>query len=842
MDAFTLEKIDFDAVRKVLGSFCATSLGRARAESISPGTRLPVVRRWLAATEQMVEVVREVGLPPMGGIEDITDALGRAVPGHGASAEDFAQIASTLSGGANVRAFLGELSEHLDQPRRLMRDLPDFADDIAAIRAVVGADGEVRDDASPKLAELRAAIAETTRRIHDIIHGYLRNPEVRKLLQAANVTLHGDRYVLPVRAENRGRLPGVVHRASNTGATVFVEPNASVELNNRLVDLHDHQRQEIDRLLTELAVRIHARREEVDRTLQALTRLDVLSAKAQYAYQRDCVCPEVTDGGPIRLFAAKHPLLVEADLDRRRADPSAGQGVVPIDVRLGEDFEILVITGSNTGGKTVALKTVALLAAMAQAGLHVPARRGATLPIFRDVLIEIGDEQSLEQSLSTFGGHVERLKNIFRKARRDSLVLLDELGSGTDPDEGGAIGQAVLDELRRIGCLAMVTTHFSILKAYALNHDRVDNASVEFDTRTLQPTYHLRIGTPGESHAITVAEKLGLSRRITDRARKHLGRRGSQFRKALRKTGAARQQAEVARADAAQAEARAEDQADKLQQRLEDVKQLREQFVGWLARLQEMQPGEELFVPSVNATGRLVRLEMHRQRAVVDIGSIQREVPLLELMPDLGQEKVRREVDRYRNEAEHHQQQARAVQASAEEQLERAKEIEASQTLRAKQFDTWLGCIARLRVGEEVPIARPPGRGTVKAVDLPGLRATVEIGGSEQTLPLQDLYPQTGPFSPQGAKDRGRRKAKDKPQPDGNRPVEHGSIEGKKARKNRRAVLNTPPGQRVYVIPFRSSATLVRIDQRREQAVVSRGAMEMEVHLADLEPMGWDAE
>ena len=859
MDAFTLDKIEFDAVRRILSRFCRCSLGEGAALSIAPSSRGPVVRRRLEQTSQMVEAVREVGLPPLGGVTDITAALKRAVPGHGAGAEDFAAIASTLDGAGNCRTFLLDLPEHLTHLRELAGELADFTREVQGIRAIVAPDGTIRDDASPRLAELRSNIAATTQQIHDVIHGYLRNPEVKKLLQSANVMLHGDRYVLPVKVDNRGRLPGVVHRASDTGATVFVEPNASVELNNRLVDLHDHERREIERLLSGLAVLINARADTIEKALHTLGQVDLLSAKAQYAYQFDMTCPEVTDRGVLEFFHAKHPLLMEATakvdgtlsagMDRGGKEhppvprkPEKIQ-VVPIDVRLGSDFDILVITGSNTGGKTVTLKTVALLVVMVQSGLHIPVRRGAKMPIFRDVLIEIGDEQSLEQSLSTFGGHVHRLKNIFNKARRDTLVLLDELGSGTDPDEGGAIGQAVLDELRRIGCMAMVTTHFSILKAYALNHERVDNASVEFDTKTLRPTYHLRIGTPGESHAITVAAKLGLNRRLVESARRHLGQRGGQFRKALRATGAARRDAETARAEAAAAQVHAEIRAEALQGKMADLERLKGEFAAWLGRLSELKGGDELFIPSANRTGRLVRLELHKQIALVDVDNIQQEVPLTDLIPDLGQDAVRRHVAALRKSTSDHAAHAAADRAEAQRLREEAQRLEKNHKERARQFDAWLGAIARIKVGDEVPISQKPGRGKVLSVDFTGLRVTVQADGKDLKLSLQDLFPQVGPFAvrahpgPKGRERRGGGGKGQAPPQAANRPIPHRKPDSKAAKRNRAAILGTPPGEKVFVVPFNTAATLIRVNEEKNTAVVSRGAFEMQIPLADVEPM-----
>jgi dsDNA-specific endonuclease/ATPase MutS2 len=478
---------------------------------------------------------------------------------------------------------------------------------------------------------------------------------------------------------------------------------------------------------------------------------------------------------------------------------------------------------------------------MAQSGLLIPARRGAKLPLFREIMMDVGDEQSLEQSLSTFGGHIERLKAILRQADRHSLVLLDELGSGTDPDEGGAIGQAVLDALGRTGCLAMVSTHISILKAYAMNHERVDNGSVEFDTQTLSPTYHLRIGTPGESHAITVAEKLGLPGRITDDARKHLGQRGQQFRRAMRRTGKARQIAEEARANADAAKVHAETQAETYEDKLDDVRKLKDEFTTFLHHISALKPGDKIWVPAAKKHGHLARLELHKQVALVNIGSLQLEVPLADMMPDLGRHDVRHELNQLHTRAEEQANQAAGDRDKAARLLAEAKTLEQQKRQQARQFDMWLNAIARVKVGDLAPIARKPGRGKVVEVNFPALRATIELeGGKIIQLPLQDLHPQTGPFAPggEGTKKNASRQGK------GNKKaaVRHRDPKSKSAKKDRRALLDTSPGEKVFVVPFQTAATLVRIDEDKNKATVLRGAFEIQVALSDLEPVGYQKE
>ena len=902
MDSFTFNKIEFNEVRRILGEFCSCELGRSLAARLSPSRHPETINHWLRQVTQMVEAVRDISLPPLAGLADIHAQLAKAVPSGGAGGEDFATIASALAGAGNLRAWLDKLPEKLDLLHEQAGGIGRFDGEIKAINEVVAPDGTILDTASERLSRLRLEIDSTTRKIHDVIYGYLQDPEVARLLQNATVTLHGDRYVLPVKAENRGRLPGVVHRASNTGATVFVEPNASVELNNHLADLYVDERREVERLLNMLAIRLHGRTEDMAVTMRNCGQVDLIAAKAQYAYQLDFTCPEVVERGGLQFIEARHPLLLDQARrqERQGAAPEQRHQVVPIDVRLGSDFDILVITGSNTGGKTVALKTVALLVLMAQSGMHIPARRGSTMPVFRDVLIDIGDEQSLQQSLSTFGAHIQRMRHILSKADSGSLVLLDELGSGTDPDEGGAIGQAILDELLELRCLAMVTTHLSVLKAYAFNHERVDNASVEFDTKTMSPTYHLLIGTPGESHAIAVAKRLGLGKRVVAAARQHLDSTGKQFRKAIRATGQARQVAEEARAQAQQAELAAKCQQETYESKLADLHRLQGEFETWLASLGELRPGDEVVVPSLGKPARLVRLELHRQVALVETeNSVQVEVPLKQLMPDLGQQAVRDQIAALRQQILDQAGQTEAIRGEAQHVREEYHRSLQQQKLRARQFDNWLGAIARMKIGDEVSIARKPGKGVLKQADLPGLRATVETAEGEMTLSIQDIFPQTGPWAqrfhePQGGPDesyQGRRRgdtlddrsrqrgrqgrddqragstASSPPigrqdgqapqrQPQGaqpaqgrqpggqrapkeapNRPMDRVNVSARAAEAKIKALLALEPGQQVYVVPFHKRATLIRVQADKDLAVVQSGIFEMQIPLVDLEPL-----
>ncbi len=860
MDSFTLDKLEFDQVRRILARFCRTNLGKEVALRIGPSRKLGIARRWLEETSQMVQALRESGPPPFGGVSDIRPQLERAAPGGGASGDDFNAIAATLEATANLRNWSFALAETLPLVKELAESLPDFKGELHAIRAVVDERGEVVSWASDLLRRTRSEIDTLQQKIRDTIYGYLRQPGISSILQNAVVTLHEDRYVLPVKAERRSELPGVIHRASATGATLFIEPVQSVEMNNRLVAVRDDERREVARLLDELAIQIHRRLPEMQSALRTLGLLDLLTAKAEYAFGFEFTCPDLTEQGSLQLHQVRHPLLIEQAYQQERANLPIEQrhAVVPIDVRLGVDFDILIITGSNTGGKTVSLKTVGLVSVMAQAGLHIPAGRGSRLPLSQDIFLDVGDEQSLEQSLSTFGAHIQRIKHILRHANRSSLVLLDELGSGTDPDEGGAIGQALLDELRHIGCLAMVTTHLGILKAYAFNHERVDNAKVDFDTQTLRPTYHLRIGEPGESHAITVASAIGLPPSVIANARRHLNERGSTFRKAIRATTTARRASEEARTEAHTARMAAEEASREYESKLVDVGKLQQSFENWLASLCEMKEGDEVHVPSLARTGRLVRMEFNKQVALVDLGQMQMEVSLSDLMPQLGQEGIRAEMSNLREKIRTQQREAESLRQEAQRLEKEYRRSQAQQKSRQEQYDQWVNRLGQAKVGEIVPILPPPGTGTLLELDFTKNRAKVLTDAGEMELRLQELFPQTGPFAPpgQGGQRHGRTshghgaqgqvhgQASGQPHGQGHpgqggdekdRPVAHRRPQSPAAQTARPSVLKLKPGQQVYVVSFHRRATLIRFDEPRDAAYVQAGAFEISVPIADLD-------
>ncbi|GMV95634.1 MAG: DNA strand exchange inhibitor protein [Phycisphaerae bacterium] len=631
MDPHTLEKVEFDRIRRLLGTFAASALGRQMAEKIRPGARREVVEGWLDQVREMIEAAAGLGLPPFGGISDVREAVRSAVPPHSLDPEGFAVLAQTFAGTHEVARWAGALKPAHVHLKALCARIGDFQPLADAIRKVIDPNGQVRDDASARLHKLRVEISQTRIRIEQTIDRVLKDRHVLKYLRYPQATFHDDRYVLPLSAEHRGRVPGIVHRSSDSGATLFVEPAAAVELNNRIIALKADEQAEIGRLLWHLTHQVHLNQAEILKTLDALAVLDLVAAKVRFARAYEMTCPELSPDPRLRLRQARHPLLIE--LSRQAREKGESRPVVPIDVRLGEDFDVLVITGPNTGGKTVALKTVALLCAMALAGLPIPAAEGSSVPLYDDILVDIGDEQSLQQSLSTFSSHLTQIMTILKRARPGTLMLLDELGAGTDPDEGAAIGVAVIEELLRRRCPAMITTHLGALKAVAFREGRAENASVEFDVETLRPTYRLLIGEPGNSNAINIAQRLGLPQTIIEAARRHLSDAHQQLTRAISGTLQSRRRAEQARAEAESAKVEAERARQEAERQRIALLEQRAAFEQWIAAVTALRAGDKVHVRRFDREGRIVRVLLHKQLAVVAVGAMEMEIPLTELSP-----------------------------------------------------------------------------------------------------------------------------------------------------------------------------------------------------------------
>jgi len=523
MHEHALKVLEFGKVAGILAAYAVTSRGKRLAESLRPMDDPPAIRQALRETTEMARALQEEFTLPLGPVEDVSAAARRA-PGAGAPLEPatFWRIAETLDAAHRVGNSLRRLGSSYPALLALGHGIPQLPELVARIRATVDATGMVLDGASPELKAVRNRIRSVRRRIEQRLLRLVNNPRIRPHLQYANPTIHRDRYVLPVNAYRKTEVPGLVHGSSDSGATLYVEPLEIVPLGNELGEALGEEEEAVRRVLWELTHQVAAEAEAIVATVERLAEVDLVRAKAAMSNSLRMSEPQIAGTGALELVQARHPLLVYLTRPQQQPTPKADdldfEAVVPLDVHLGDDFRMLVITGPNTGGKTVVLKTVGLACLMARAGLHVPARK-AVVPLYDTVYADIGDEQSLEQSLSTFSSHMSRIITILRAATPGSLVLLDELGAGTDPAEGSALGEAVLKRLAATGCSAMVVTHLGRLKTFAVSRTEVENASVDFDARTLRPAYHLTIGTVGSSNALEIAERLGLPQDVLASAR-----------------------------------------------------------------------------------------------------------------------------------------------------------------------------------------------------------------------------------------------------------------------------------------------------------------------------------
>ena len=491
-------------------------MGRDRATAAEPLTDLPDVQAAIEMTRQARLALAIAGSLPVDGLPDIRQTLTRCrAEGSVLDSSEMVQIVPVLDAGPKLRAYGRSVREASAAVTALTEALPRFAELADRLRHALDASGAVTDDASPTLKRLRREIRERRRHLATELERAFQGSDADRLFADHYVTLRHGRYVLPVRTESRSRVRGIVHDRSQSGQTLFVEPEHVVDANNDLVQATREEEHETARILAELTAAIHARLDDLDALVSTIGELDWVFARARAAERMGATAPTVDTGRTVELRGARHPLL----LAQSWKDPS--RTVVPMDLELGPERPLLVITGPNAGGKTIALKTLAVHALMAQVGCHVPADEGSRLPVFDDVFAIIGDDQSVAENLSTFSAFVKQAREILDRVDQRSLVLLDELGAGTDPDEGAALAQAILEELAERGALVIATTHLEPLKAFASTYPRARNASVEFDTATLAPTFRLRYDQPGQSYALTIAARLGLGPELIARANAH---------------------------------------------------------------------------------------------------------------------------------------------------------------------------------------------------------------------------------------------------------------------------------------------------------------------------------
>ena len=535
MEQRSLKTLEFDKIIHQLAALAQSEPGRRLCAALAPADDLAAVERRQEETDDAVKVILEKGLLPLGGISDIRPAVTRAVSDARLTCPELLHISALLRAVDRLRQHLPQDAPPLRVLEQLISQMEPATGLASRIDEAIAGEDALHDQASPQLMSLRRRIRMAQNEVKESLDRIVRSHA--RALQEQLVTLRGDRYVVPVKATNRGEIPGLVHDTSSSGATLFVEPLPVVALNNKIRELMGLEREEIDRILLALSGQVAALADLLLVDLELSARVDSIMARGRLAVEMKAMRPRLNHEGRIRLLDARHPLIPR---DR----------VVPIYFELGIRFRTLVITGPNTGGKTVALKTCGLLCLMAMAGLQIPARDGSEVSFFQQVLADIGDEQSIEQDLSTFSSHMHHLVQISQQAGPGTLVLTDELGSGTDPSEGAALAIAILDHLRRRGCLTVATTHYKELKGYALQTADVENACCEFDTDTLQPTYRLLIGVPGVSNAFAISSRLGLDEDIISQARALLSEEGLRFEDLVRSMEKNRSDAEQARQEA----------------------------------------------------------------------------------------------------------------------------------------------------------------------------------------------------------------------------------------------------------------------------------------------------
>ncbi len=684
MDARSIALLEFPQVRDRLAEHTSFGPSRRLAEALVPSSDPVIAGRGLDETDQARQLLADRPGVGIGGAKDIEPLVGRAVRGGRLEPLQFIDIVDTLDAVVRLQTAIA------DDRRSLIRDLGRRLHPLPALRSTLARSfdpaGELLDTASPRLGPLRGTVRIAYDRLRRRLDSLVTS-ELGNALQEPIVTLRNGRYVVPIRAEARSRVKGIVHDASGSGATLFVEPLVVVELGNAWREAQAAVEEEEARILDELSALVAANATMLRETLEALAQFDFWAAKAQLASEMDGVRAETAERTEVVLLSARHPGLTGR--------------VVPIDIRLGDGYTALVITGPNTGGKTVTLRTLGLLALMHQAGLHIPAEAGSRLPVLRDVFADIGDEQSIAQSLSTFSGHLRSIIRIVAHAGPGTLVLLDELGAGTDPTEGSALAQALLDHFIRSGALVAATTHYAEIKVYAHETPQARNASVAFDLETLSPTYRLTIGLPGGSQAFAIAERLGLPEAIVADARSRLTENERAFESTLASIRRQEDEIAVAVERARTAEARAADALRTADEERRRARRERDEAVK--GAREEAQRLVDQLRDDVAAMRR--KLERETVTAPAIDAALARAAGTLERLP---------------------------APASV---VERPAVPVAPHTWR-------LGERARSRVGG--------WEGRVAALERGGARATLEVGGMRISVSVDDLEPAVGPTGGEG--------------------------------------------------------------------------------------------
>ena len=561
-----LKAIELDKVLSMVAERACNDDAKEAILSLRPESNLQLVADLLKKTEDAYILLAKFGGPSFGGLKNVSNALARAKAGAMLTMKELLDIGSTVRAVRNLRDWRdGSGQEPLSIDIYFSSLMPNKFLEEKIFSAILSED-EMSDNASPELASIRRKIKNQENAVREKLEKIIRSQNLKNVLQDAIITQRNGRYVVPVKSEHRATVSGLVHDTSSTGATVFVEPAGVVEANNEIRVLKGKETGEIERILYELSSLAGSFFDEIKGSYECAIEINVIFSKAQLAYKMNATMPKLNAKGVISLNKARHPLI----------DPKS---VVATDIRLGKEFDTLVITGPNTGGKTVAIKTLGLLSCMAMCGLMLPCGDESEISVFNEILADIGDEQSIEQSLSTFSSHMVNIVNILKIANENSLVLIDELGAGTDPVEGAALAMAILEQLHLQGAKIAATTHYAELKAYALETDRVENGSCEFDVNSLRPTYRLLIGVPGRSNAFAISERLGIATNIIERAKNLVSSESVRFENVVDKLEASRLEMEKEKKEAERIKALADEEREKARSILNEAKERRDKEI-----------------------------------------------------------------------------------------------------------------------------------------------------------------------------------------------------------------------------------------------------------------------
>lgn len=632
MNQKALETLEYKKIIAQLKREMGSAASAKLADELTPLTSEKIIKEELRSTTEAVDLIVRKGPLPTGGLYDIREALLLAKKGGSLTMRQLLEVQNVLGISSEVVAFMhDDALPELKYIGEMVDLIVEFTALEKEISRCILTEDEMADNASPKLKDIRRSIHQQNQAIKNKLSRIITSSSNKTYLQDAIVTMRDGRYVIPVKQEYRSFFPGMVHDQSKGGATLFIEPQGVVELNNKLRELEVEEQLEIARILAELSSRVAEHYREIRSNLELLTKLDFIMAKGKISCKMHASEPKIDADGELRLISARHPLI-----EYKKA--------VPVDIRIGGDYRTLIITGPNTGGKTVSLKTAGLLVMMAQSGLHIPASHASTLPIFGEVFADIGDEQSIEQSLSTFSSHMKNIVSIIDKASYDSLVLVDELGAGTDPTEGAALAIAILERFYDSGALTMATTHYNELKKYALATSGVENAAMEFDVETLTPTYRLLIGVPGKSNAFEISKKLGLSESVIERASEHIKHGDMEFENVISSIEDDKRKAAADRLDAESMRAEIEERLKKLEEKEKAVSEKRADIIAEAKReARELLRETKSAVKDVQKD--LRRLQKSGAHTNLNTGALEKSRRKINEAEDLVSEKVVKQVN-----------------------------------------------------------------------------------------------------------------------------------------------------------------------------------------------------